>query len=114
MFQRTPRASQHASDERSSLLTTTEDTRGTMGFITSLKGRLHSEASPANRTGDDNIVASGAPNDLELGGENDHPLDDNDDVKKISSVEPVDSGVDTIEAAQTLWGKKGRWLIIVG
>jgi hypothetical protein len=51
-----------------------------------------------------------------------------DEVHEMSTVDPpgehddmekqlgttVDQGVLTIEAVQAIWGKKGRWLIIVG
>lgn len=38
--------------------------------------------------------------------------DPGDTEKQIAP--PVEQGVSTIEAAQAIWGKKGRWLVIVG
>ncbi|KAH9905251.1 MFS general substrate transporter [Xylariomycetidae sp. FL2044] len=37
-----------------------------------------------------------------------------DGAEKIAATAPVETGVSSIEAAQAIWGKHGRWLIIVG
>ncbi|OLN88187.1 Siderophore iron transporter 3-like protein 1 [Colletotrichum chlorophyti] len=43
-----------------------------------------------------------------------HVVDDHDDAQKYGSAESVEPGVGAIQAAQTLWGKRGRWLVIIG
>lgn len=42
----------------------------------------------------------------------DRPEEHDDMEKQVGA--PVEQGVATIEAVQAIWGKKGRWLIIVG
>lgn len=84
-----------------------------MSFIRSLKGRFRSGDCPPRYTADDNMNASEAARDAEVAGKS-HELRDRDSDGKGDGTEPVESGVGTIEAAQAIWGKKGRWLVITG
>ncbi|KAK1535755.1 ENB1 protein [Colletotrichum paranaense] len=114
MGRRTGRTYSYDSDERTSLLPTSEEEREAMGFVTSLRGRLHAEGSSSADPANGDIAASEAPRDVEMAGKTDDTIEDHDHVKKFDTSEPLESGVGTIQAAQTLWGKKGRWLVIVG
>ncbi|KAF6836450.1 siderochrome-iron transporter [Colletotrichum plurivorum] len=78
-----------------------------MSFIRSLKGRFHSDDSPPEHATDD------AARDAEVADKG-HALRDLDPDRKGDGAEPVESGVGTIEAAEAIWGKKGRWLVITG
>ncbi|KAF9873697.1 siderochrome-iron transporter [Colletotrichum karsti] len=85
-----------------------------MRFLTSLKGQFRPEVQAPDEEADDDITASAEPRDVEAGGKKDHELDDHDVDDKLRGSGPVESGVGTIQAAQAIWGKKGRWLVITG
>ncbi|KAH8198073.1 hypothetical protein TruAng_007745 [Truncatella angustata] len=77
-----------------------------MGFTKGFKSRLHSTA----RGGQDD-----SNTDPTLQSEVIHPADhDVDQDTEKQSVGSTEQGVATIEAAQAIWGKKGRWLVIIG
>ncbi|KZL64418.1 siderochrome-iron transporter [Colletotrichum tofieldiae] len=121
------RSSEYDSNERTTLLTkttttttTTEDQKHTMGILSPLQGHLYSKAptSPISPTSEvtnyDDLAASRGPTDVELGDRKNCGDDENEDLGKVPGSGLVEPGVGTIEAAQTLWGKKGRRLVILG
>ncbi|OTA99598.1 hypothetical protein M426DRAFT_324993 [Hypoxylon sp. CI-4A] len=59
-----------------------------------------------------NVLRDG---DGQVPGEEDDMGQVNTDAEKQTIVNaPIDTGTSTIEAAQAIWGKRGRWLIIAG
>ncbi|KAL0935906.1 siderochrome-iron transporter [Colletotrichum truncatum] len=82
-----------------------------MRFITSLKERLSSETRSPDQSANQSFIASGASKDVELRSKNNNTVEDHDVERSSGLREP---GVSSIEAAQVIWGKKGRWLVITG
>ncbi|KAI3397103.1 hypothetical protein diail_11246 [Diaporthe ilicicola] len=74
-----------------------------MGLIERVKTKLKPTAEQANTTSVD---------DEEKGHETIQPEDEKPDPINVSTADQ--SGVATIEAAQAIWGKRGRYLIIAG
>lgn len=74
-----------------------------MGLIERIKVQLKPSAEQTNAMSMD---------DEENRPENLEESDEKEEAVNVSTPEP--SGVATIEAAQAIWGKKGRYLIIAG
>ncbi|OHW99470.1 siderochrome-iron transporter [Colletotrichum incanum] len=92
-----------------------------MRILSSLKSHIYSKAptSPTSPTlevanYDDVAVSRGLLMNVELGDNKDCARDENEDFGKFPGSDLVEPGVGTIEVAQTLWGKRGRWLVILG
>ena len=86
-----------------------------MGFLGAVRHqftptRLDSvDASPHGQS----LPAHGATGDNKTPAHD--PADDDDNEKQLPPVEATrDAGVSAVEAAQAVWGKKGRILTIVG
>ncbi|TQN66381.1 MFS siderochrome iron transporter C, partial [Colletotrichum shisoi] len=123
-------------NERTSLLTKTatpqDENNRNMGVFTSFQSHVYSRApssldlAPADAIDhDDSIALIRDPVDVELADKKPRELDEHgehDDPRKPSDSdsesdcdsEVFESGVGKIEAAQSLWGRKGRWLVILG
>jgi hypothetical protein len=78
-----------------------------MAILAGLKNHLK-PGSPA----EDNTTTHPVP-EIIADGESQEVDQDHDDSEKQVGM-PVEAGVGAIEAAQAIWGKKGRWLIIIG
>ena len=86
-------------EPRTHLLQTTE----AMGFLDAVRSQLRpmpTEAEPHDEH-----------NPADAGVEEQNVVEVTDE-KHVE--EPVETGVSTIEAAQAIWGKTGRWLVIAG
>lgn len=75
-----------------------------MGFVDSVKNQLRPlpPGNAANEVDMAEVAPQGAPPEAD-------PADE-----KGTGLESQEAGVSAIEGAQTIWGKRGRWLIICG
>ncbi|KAK6063410.1 ENB1 protein [Seiridium cupressi] len=76
--------------------------------VNGIKSRLR-HTSP----NDQDAVSSANPTAESNAAQPEGSIVDHDDTEKQIAA-PVEQGVTTIEAAQAIWGKKGRWLVIIG
>ncbi|GJC92808.1 ENB1 protein [Colletotrichum higginsianum] len=119
-------------NERTILLAKTatprDENNRNMGVFTSFQSHAYSRApssldlASSDAIDHDSIALIKDPVDVELADKKPRELeehdehDEHDDLRKSSDSdsEVLESGVGKIEAARALWGRKGRWLVILG
>lgn len=80
-----------------------------MGFADSIKRQFR--PSPV----EDGMDVPPSTADEHRGADPELAADETRDEKRIAQEEAkVDTAVATIEAAQAIWGKRGRWFVIIG